>query len=200
LGTPTAATTASSPSSSWLACTEAECPSVGVVAPDITVHLHAPLEAMLGQAFKLHWTLRNLTEKVLTLRVVLKEGGGGNSGPSTEEALVWSGARESMVQVLPHESLHLRYRVVAVLTGPIALPRLVLTRIPDAAAVSSIKKEEGGTSLPLRVAYRYVDNVLSNSTLFLSTPRSAENRGSVAGGQPSDTRHLFVFPEAVNNQ
>lgn len=200
LGTPTAATTASSPSSSWLACTEAECPSVGVVAPDITVHLHAPLEAMLGQAFKLHWTLRNLTEKVLTLRVVLKEGGGGNSGPSTEEALVWSGARESVVQVLPHESLHLRYRVVAVLTGPIALPRLVLTRIPDAAAVSSIKKEEGGTSLPLRVAYRYVDNVLSNSTLFLSTPRSAENRGSVAGGQPSDTRHLFVFPEAVNNQ
>ncbi|KAM3571497.1 hypothetical protein VYU27_006473 [Nannochloropsis oceanica] len=197
---PTAATTASPSSSSWLACTEAECPIVGVVAPDIIVHLHAPSDVILGQAFKLRWTLRNLTEKVLTIRVVLKEGGGGNSGPSTEEALVWSGARESVVQILPHESIHLRYRVVAVLTGPIALPRLVLTQMPDAAAVSSSKKEEGGTSLPLRVAYRYVDNVLSNSTLSLSTPRSAENRGSVVGGQPSDTRHLFVIPEAALNQ
>lgn len=73
---PTAATTASPSSSSWLACTEAECPIVGVVAPDIIVHLHAPSDVILGQAFKLRWTLRNLTEKVLTIRVVLKEGGG----------------------------------------------------------------------------------------------------------------------------
>lgn len=183
---------------------------MGVVAPDVTIHLQAPLEATLGRAFKLRWTLRNLTEKVLILRVLIKEGGGGNSGPSTEEALVWSGARESVVQVLPQESLHLRYCVVPVLTGPIALPRLVLTRMPDAAAAasSSGKKGEGGavsssSPLPLRVAYRYVDNVLSNSALLPSTPGSAENRGGGAGGQsglPSDTRHLFVFPEAAHNQ
>jgi len=210
-----AAVSASSSSSlsSWLACTEADCPSVGVVAPDVTIYLQAPLEATLGRAFKLRWTLRNLTGKVLTQRVLIKEGGGGNSGPSTEEALVWSGARESVVQVLPQESLQLRYCVVPVLTGPIALPRLVLTRMPDGSSSSSSsssssrssKKGEGGASspLPLRVAYRYVDNVLSNSALLPSTPGSAENRGGGTGGQsglPSDTRHLFVFPEAAHNQ
>ncbi len=187
------------PVTTWVSCTEAECPSVSVASPDVTVHLDAPLEATLGEAFKLRWTLRNLAGRLLTLRVLVKEGAGGSAGPSTEEALVWSGSRESVVQILPDEAVHLTYRVVPLLTGPIAFPRLVLTPLADS---SSKESKEGGVSEPspsLRVAYRYVDNVLSNSTMAPSTPSSAENR-SAGPNQPADTRHLFVFPLPVHQQ
>ncbi|TFJ87161.1 hypothetical protein NSK_001493 [Nannochloropsis salina CCMP1776] len=188
---------------SWVSCTEVECPSVGVVAPDVTVHMQVPPEATVGRGFRLSWTLCNRTDRPLALRVTIKEEEGGNPGLSTEGALLWSGARERVIHIVPAEAFSLSYCMVSVLTGPIALPRLLISRAPGANAGKINKKGEDDSSgrPPLRVAYRFVDNVLSNAALLPSTPSSVENSGAASlQSHPCDTRHIFVFPQSTHYQ
>ena len=204
-----AAAAATGSAAGWVSCTEVPCPPVAVVAPDLAVHLQASLEARAGEAFRLRWTLENLLgDRALHLRVRVAEGGGGAAGVSSEEALLFGGVRESVVQVLPRRTLALSYRVAALVTGPVALPRLLLTPLASAgadldagvAAVSSSSPPP-----PLRVSYRYVDNVMGASTssaAVAGTPRVGEEpqQQQPAAPSPADTRHLFVLPPAAASQ
>ena len=203
-----AATTAGAITGGWASYTDVPCPSVSVVQPDVAVHLQAPLEVRAGQPFRLRWTLENLLpDRLLDLRVLVAEGGGGPAGVSSEEALVFGGIRESVVQLLPRRSLALAYRVVALVTGPVALPRLVLTPLSpppaqaDAGDSGAPQQQQQQQQPLLRVSYRYVDNVMSASgaaaAAVLPTPSSTggpDQQQPQAAPAPADTRHLFVLP------
>jgi hypothetical protein len=200
-------------STGWVSCTDVPCPSVDVVAPDVAVHLQAPLEARCGEPFRLEWTLESLVpDRPLDLRVSVAEGGGGpaGGGVSSEEALVFAGTRESVVQLLPRRRLALAYRVAAVVTGPVALPRLVLTPLaPPAADTAGMAAAGVALSPPLRVSYRYVDNVMaaaqqqqqqqSLSTPSMSGAEQQQQQQQAAPPVPVDSRHLFVLPPMADS-
>jgi hypothetical protein len=201
-------TTTTTSSAGWVSCTEVPCPPVAVVAPDLAVHLQAPLEVRAGEAFRLRWTLENLRgDRALDLRVRVAEGGGGAAGVSSEEALLFGGVRESVVQVLPRRTLALSYQAAALVTGPVALPRLLLTPLAPAGADLGVAGAAAVSSpsppRPLRVSYRYVDNVMGGSAAVAGTPRAGGDphqqtqQPPQAAPSPADTRHLFVLPRAA---
>ena len=152
------------------------------------------IDTQLGQGLPLHWTLKNLANDVLMLKVLVTEGDGGQQQQQqqapTDDSLVWGGMRESVVQILPHASIIVPYEVVPLATGPVALPRLNLTILSSAAGgVGGGGKEEPA---PARVSYRYLENAPSAAAAAAAPP--TQTMSGDALNKNSSLRHVFVLP------
>jgi hypothetical protein len=142
------------------------------------------IRMQVGECFHVRWTLQSRVAHVLNVRVLVSEG-----ASTPEGALVFGGAKETLLQILPGEDVQLPLALVSVVTGPVALPKLTITPLgeaPQAAASASPGAE--AQAAPLKICYLYVDNATSG------VAQALEPKGPV-----TDTRHVFILPSAPPN-
>lgn len=106
--------------------TKHKLPYVTVEKPPLVVSLECPPHVILGVPFSFHVRVHNLTNLLQEIKYSLRDS----------QSFVFSGSHNDGVSILPKTEHIISYKLVALASGPQQLPRLTITSVRYAAALS----------------------------------------------------------------